>query len=77
MILIEIKRYLAAKESANLQELALHFKQPPAVMRDMLCHWVRKGKVTKIAKPIGCGTKCTQCAPSFAEVYRWNVETNE
>ncbi len=71
MILLDIKKYLANKKTVNLQELALHFKQQPDVMRDMLCHWIRKGKIQKAANPVGCGTRCVQCKPEFAEVYTW------
>lgn len=71
MILIEIKKYLSDKKTANLQELAFHFNQPPETMRQMVAHWVRKGKVMVLPKPLSCGTGCTQCKPEWAEEYCW------
>ncbi len=70
-MLLEIKKYLANKEQANLQELAFHFKQQPEMIRCMMPHWVRKGKATMVAKPPGCGSKCFKCQPAAIETYRW------
>ena len=69
-MLLAIKHYLVERKTANLQELAAHFHQSPEVMRDMMAHWIRKGKVTCF-KPAGCGTRCQQCLPKFAETYLW------
>ena len=70
-MLLDIKKYLSARKTANLQELSLHFKQQPDNMRCLLAHWIRKGKISKTAKPAGCGSKCQLCKPSIAEVYQW------
>jgi hypothetical protein len=70
MILLEIKKYLVARKRVNLQELAAHFQRDPAIMRSMISHWVRKNKVSVI-KPVGCGVRCTQCKPEYAEEYEW------
>lgn len=75
MILLDIKQYLIQKQVANLQEIAWHFKQQPEVIRVMLHHWIRKGKVEIAPKPKVCGSLCTQCEPSIAEVYHWNSES--
>lgn len=70
-MLLEIKRYLSEKKTANLQELSLRFKKQPDTMRCMLQHWMRKGKICRAAQPVGCGSKCQLCKPTIAEVYSW------
>lgn len=72
MILLDIKNYLVAQKTVNLQELSLHFCYDPETMRGMMAHWIRKGKVS-VRKPPGCGVRCTQCKPEYAEEYCWMV----
>jgi putative ferrous iron transport protein C len=71
-MLLEIKRYMSAKKTANLQELVLHFKKQPDMIRFMLQHWIRKGKICCVPKPVGCGSQCQMCKPSIVEIYSWN-----
>lgn len=71
MSLQELKCYLMDRQSVHLAELAVHFRQDPEMIRCKMRHWIHKGKVAVIAKPVGCGTRCTLCKPSQAEVYRW------
>lgn len=71
MILLEIKQYLMTKKRVILQQIAVDFKKDPEMMRMMLRHWINKGCVAAAAKPAGCGSRCTQCKPEFAEVYCW------
>ena len=70
-MLLSIKRFLRDKEQVNLQDIAFHLRQPPELVRDLLQHWVRKGKVQRCANPPNCGSKCQLCQPVVAEVYRW------
>lgn len=70
-MLLSIKTFLKERKSANLQELSLHFCKHPDTMRCLLAHWIRKGKICRLVKPKGCGTKCQVCQPQFAEVYQW------
>lgn len=70
MILIDVKNYLVEKKSATLVQIANYFQQRPEVVRDMLLHWQRKGKVQLATKPSGCGSRCLQCGPTIAEVYK-------
>ena len=70
-MLLELKQYLVYHRIANLEEMARHFQQDPAIIRNLLQHWIRKGKVVRRPSPTGCGTKCTQCDPKTAEVYEW------
>jgi len=69
MILLDIKRYLQQRNTANLQEIALHFQLSPDVVSDMLQHWVRKGVIKKGENPSGCGSTCLRCDPKLAQVY--------
>ena len=70
-MLLELKDYLVHHRVANLEEMARHFRQEPELMRILLQHWVRKGKVVQRPKPSGCGSRCTQCDPKNAEIYEW------
>lgn len=72
-MLLQLRDYLSQKQSANLQEIAWHFKQPPETVRLWLSHWERKGRVCRQGKPAGCGVRCKTCKPEYAEVYRWVV----
>ena len=71
MMLLKIKDYLAANESATLMEIAKHVGTEPLTVKPMLAHWIRKGMVSKVPQPQGCGSRCTKCDPSFAEIYQW------
>lgn len=72
MILSNIKQYLQQHKTVTLQNLALHFRSEPEAMREMLEHWIRKGKVRK--QLIGGGCKgCSECDSSKMEIYEWVV----
>ncbi len=72
MILSDIKRYLQARGSANLSDIALHFDSDPDAVRGMLEQWIRKGKVRRRAATASCGSGgCTQCDPATTEIYDW------
>lgn len=70
-MLLALRDYLVQKQSANLQEIAWHFKQSPDMIRTLLAHWIRKGRVDRCDKPAGCGSRCQLCKPDVAEVYQW------
>ncbi|HLD16304.1 MAG TPA: FeoC-like transcriptional regulator, partial [Coxiellaceae bacterium] len=65
------KTFLEQKKTANLEEIARHIQQDVDAVRPMLAHWIRKGKVVRLANPAGCGSSCQQCQPANAEVYGW------
>ena len=69
MMLLDIKQYIRERQTANLQEIAWHFKLTPDIARDMLQHWLRKGAIKRIDNPPGCGSDCMRCKPKYAEVY--------
>ena len=70
-MLLSIKIFLKERKSANLQELSFHFCKHPDIIRCLLAHWIRKGKICHLTKPKGCGIKCQACEPQFTEVYQW------
>lgn len=70
-MLLSLKAFLKERKTANLQELSLHFCKEPQIMRCMLEHWIRKGKICRLGKSAACGTKCQLCQPQFAETYEW------
>ena len=69
MILIDIKNYLQSQQTANLEEISRHFHCDTDTVKIMLEHWIRKGRVVRIANPAQCGQSCRQCQPKTAEVY--------
>ena len=68
-MLTAIKKYLMAHKNADIKELSCKFKTDPVVVRTMLKHWIRKGKVNLIDNLSACNSGCTQCMP--VEVYQW------
>lgn len=71
MSLLAIKHYLSEVKIANLANLTAYFKKHPDLLRDMLAHWIRKGKIRKFAKSALCGGKCVKCDPMMVEIYEW------
>lgn len=71
MILIELKQYLQNTKAASLSELVQRFNTEPALLRDMLGHWIRKGRVRQCAKTPSCGSKCQKCSVLVTELYEW------
>ena len=74
MTLPEIKSYFEEHRVASMQDLVSHFNLEDDVMRDMLAHWIRKGKLRKIETTAGHCSKCPSCASCYSlamEVYEW------
>lgn len=72
MILSEIRKYLMKQGEATLLDLSVRFDTPPEAMRDILGHWVRKGRVGKRELHFPCGKACSGCCPASArESYFW------
>ncbi|PJE80153.1 hypothetical protein CI610_00878 [invertebrate metagenome] len=68
-MLIAISEYLSVRGLTSLADLSQHFDTSTDAMRDMLNHWVRKGRV--IREISGCSKGCVSCAPERLELYRW------
>jgi putative ferrous iron transport protein C len=71
MSLLEIKKYLMQVKMASLSHLCTYFKCDSGVLRDMLCHWARKGCVRKFTKNPACGGQCNKCDVAVTEIYEW------
>ena len=83
MRLIELKEYLQQRPQVPLVDIAHHFDTEPDVVRGMLDHWVRKGKVLYI-QGVACNKGCrseehtselqSPIDPANLEIYQW-IET--
>lgn len=71
MSLLDIKNHMMKVKMASLSSICQLFKIEPDLLRHMLEHWVRKGKIRKCMKKPACGTKCMQCSPLVTELYEW------
>jgi len=54
-------------------DIAHHFDTEPEVVRGMLDHWVRKGKVRHI-QGVACNKGCCRTDPVNLEIYQWIEE---
>lgn len=73
MSLLEIKNHLMQVKMASLAALSAYFKCEKELLRKMLEHWVRKGKVRKFEQASMCAGKCVQCGSCATEIYEWLV----
>lgn len=73
MNLLELKSYLMKVKITSLRSLSSYFNCDSDLLRVMLAHWVRKGKVRCCKKKPECGTRCQQCDPLLTEIYEWVV----
>lgn len=71
MNLLDIKNYLMQVKIASLAHLSAYFKCDSELLRNMLCHWTRKGCIRKMTKTPNCGGKCNKCNPVTIEIYEW------
>lgn len=68
-MLTTLKAFLSARRAATLSEIARHVGADPDAVRGMLEHWIRKGRVKRIAGARCSG--CDSCAPADLEFYEW------
>lgn len=73
MSLIDIKNHMMQVKITSLGNLCSLFKADPDVIRCMLMHWIRKGKVRQCMKKPACGSKCFKCPTMTVEIYEWVV----
>lgn len=71
MNLLDLKHYLTRVKIASLANLCSYFNCDSDLLRQMLGHWIRKGKVKQCKKTSNCGVKCTQCSTLVTEIYEW------
>ncbi|MBF0097883.1 MAG: FeoC-like transcriptional regulator [Magnetococcales bacterium] len=66
-----LRDYLSEKKEVPLMDLAHQFHKDPEVLRDMLAHWVRKGKVQLYTGKSACQSQCGGCGQQSIEICRW------
>tara|TARA_A100001015_G_scaffold300020_1_gene384843 strand:+ start:811 stop:1068 length:258 start_codon:yes stop_codon:yes gene_type:complete len=71
MNLLDIKTYMCKVKTVSLLQLAAHFDTKPDVARQMLGHWIRKGKVRQRMQCNACIAKCFKYNMESNEVYEW------
>jgi hypothetical protein len=70
-MLVAIRDYIARRGLVSLQELSMHFQVEAEAMREMLAHWLRKGKLQRHAAGSACGGCSGSCNSAVTEFYRW------
>lgn len=76
MSLLDLKLHLQQTKISSMFELSNRFNCDPALLRDKLQHWIRKGRVKVCTKTPRCGTICQSCSPLLTEMYQWVDETH-
>jgi len=76
MNLLAIKAYLSRVKISSLAGMANYFKCDQEILRCMLSHWVRKGRVNCFKKTAACGGACVKCDVSLTEIYEWVYTSN-
>nr|WP_230206128.1 FeoC-like transcriptional regulator [Coxiella endosymbiont of Amblyomma americanum] len=69
-----MKDFLKKRKTISLQELTSYFCKNPQIIRCMLEHWIRKGKVSRlIIKSVSCNNnkRCQSCLSQISETYQW------
>lgn len=69
MTLTEAKAYLMDRRRASLCDIATHFNSSPDAARQVMQHWVAKGRV-KLLQGEPCKAGCA-CAKRPDDVYEW------
>ncbi|MBK8174972.1 MAG: FeoC-like transcriptional regulator [Rhodospirillales bacterium] len=72
MILADVRDYMRDRHRAPLSDLESRFEIDAAALRDMLDHWIRKGRIRRIdSGNEGSCSSCCGCAKSAPEIYEW------
>ncbi|TJZ78919.1 FeoC-like transcriptional regulator [Chitiniphilus eburneus] len=69
----DIRQYLRERGQASLADLAARFDSDPEMVRGVIAHWIRKGKVTEIGGG-DCGKSCCACGTTASTAYRWQEQ---
>jgi hypothetical protein len=69
MTLTDAKAYLMDRRRATLCDIAMHFDSSPDAARQVMQHWVAKGRV-KLLRGEPCKSGCA-CANRPDDVYEW------
>lgn len=71
MSLIDIKNYMMQVKITTLGNLCRLFNADAEILRCMLSHWIRKGKIRKCMRKPECGSTCGKCPTETTELYEW------
>lgn len=71
MNLLDIKQHMMEVKMASLSSLSVRFHGDTELLRAMLAHWVRKGKLRQCMKTPRCGVSCGMCSAHTTEIYEW------
>jgi hypothetical protein len=71
MSLSDLKVYLKGHGQATLTDLVYHFRCEPELIKTMLEHWIRKGKIEHV-KLEACKKGCCAGNCTDLEIYRWS-----
>jgi hypothetical protein len=52
-----------------MRDLACRFEKEPDAIRQMLEHWIRKGRIARESGCPPCGAGCCKCDPELTEFY--------
>lgn len=69
MMLSELRDYVRERGRVPLSDMTVRFETGSDVLRDMLAHLIRKGRVQTVDGPTCDG--CCKCAPETLEIYEW------
>ena len=69
--LIDLKRYLQAKQSVSLFELVSHFNTDSDTISVMLQYFLDKNHIKLYRAEPACGKVCVQCEFVGPAVYQW------
>lgn len=69
LTLLEVKAFLLERRTASLSDIVIHFDTTPDAARQVLGHWLAKGKVRQQDSGT-CKAGCS-CSQRPDEIYEW------
>lgn len=71
MSLLAIKKHMMQVKMTTLSSLCTLFHADPEMIRCLLRHWIKKGKIRQCMKKPACGSQCFKCPATSVEIYEW------
>jgi putative ferrous iron transport protein C len=68
-MLIELRNYVVERGRVSMRDLVWRFEKEPDAIRQMLEHWIRKGRIEREVACPPCGTGCCACDSTLREFY--------
>jgi hypothetical protein len=69
VVLIELRDYVMERGRVSMRDLVCRFEKEPEAIRQMLEHWIRKGRIARESGCPPCGAGCCKCDPELTEFY--------